>query len=323
MKLYLFYDDGAQAGLGHYRRVSALAHKLALLSSRTNPIESVLCPIITHKLDEVENLKAFCAQILSGEALGAVVDSYVFGREHFALLDSVFARLVCFDDTNRAVYPPQSFILNAAPNAHKLYAARTSRHLLGLGFGLSDEAFTPITAVRERVGDIFVSFGGSDLGNLSAQILPFIESSVLFAPHNPSLDSMPCVIHLVLGRHYPHTPPTRPYLKHYRDLSPVQMHALMRRCDIAISAGGGTLIELAASLMPTIMIESAPNQHFQISQFAALGAFKHAQSLAQIPTLIQSLLPKFARNQAKTTLKALRIGAELESALGNIFGLHS
>ena len=316
MKLYLFYDDGAQAGLGHYRRVRALAHRIMRLVHIT--IESVLCP--TQHLESMENLRAFCAQVPLEESLGAVVDSYVFGMEHFALLDSVFSRLVCFDDTNRAVYPQGSFILNGAPNAHKLYPAHMPYHLLGLGFALCDEVFAPIMAVREGVRDIFVSFGGSDLNNLSAQILPFIESSVLFSAHNPSVDSAP-TIHLVLGRYYAHIPPTSSYLICHRDLSPTQMHALMQRCDIAISAGGGTLIELAASLMPTIMLESAPNQHFQITQFAALGAFKHAQSLTQIPTLIESLAPKTAREYAKATRVGLRLGQEIESALRDIFDL--
>lgn len=317
MKLYLFYDDGVCAGLGHYRRVRALAHKLALISSHQNSTECVFCPIGTRKLESMENLHTFCTHIKPEETLGAVVDSYVFGVEHFALLDSIFAHLVCFDDTNRTLYPQKSFILNGAPNAHKLYPQHTSHHLLGLGFALCDAVFTPITSVRERISDIFVSFGGSDTQNLSAQILPFIESSALFSPS--SQDFAPCTIHLVLGRYYPHTPPTHPNLRCYTDLNPAQMHALMQQCDIAISAGGGTLIELASSLIPTIMLESAPNQHFQITQFADIGAFKHAQNLTQIPKLIESLMPKNTRESAKDTLSTLRIGQELESALRNVF----
>ena len=69
------------------------------------------------------------------------------------------------------------------------------------------------------------------------------------------------------------------------------------------------------------MIESAPNQHFQITQFATLGVFKHAKSLAQIPKILQSLAPKSVRQSIKNTLATLHFGQNIQSALRNIFGL--
>lgn len=310
MTLYLLYDDGAQAGLGHYRRAHALAQKLTHIATRHDLAQHIQCvfvPIMTHNLTHIENLKHFCAHIQPEETLGVVVDSYAFGVEHFSLIDSVRVPMVCFDDTNRAVYPPHSFILNGAPNAHKLYPTHTSQHLLGLGFGLCDEAFAPITSVRESVCDIFVSFGGSDVHNLSAQTLPHIPESY--------------TIHLVLGKHYPHTPPHRDNLILYQDLSPTHMHEVMRQCDIAISAGGGTLIELAKSLMPTIMIESAPNQHFQIEQFATLGVFLHAHMLLEIPELLHTLEPRHIRESYKARLSHLDIGGGI-SRLCAILGFN-
>lgn len=309
MTLYYFYDDGAKAGLGHYRRIRLLAQKIKHITTHQK-IEHVFCPISTYALQHLENLHTFCANIHPQQTLGAIVDSYIFEAKHFALLDSVFPRLLCLDDENRNVYPPKSFILNGALNAHKLYPHHDSQYMLGIDFALCDEIFTPIPLAQEKVRAIFVSFGGSDQQNFSTQILPCIQSSM------PS-----CTIHLVLGQYYTHLPPTGENLICHNALSAPQMQQVMQQCDIAISAGGGTLIELAQSLIPTIMIESALNQHFQITQFATLGAFKHAKSLAQIPKILQSLAPKSVRQSIKNTLATLHFGQNIQSALRNIFGL--
>lgn len=57
---------------------------------------------------------------------------------------------------------------------------------------------------------------------------------------------------------------------------PEEMHKLMLGADLAISAGGQTLFELAATATPTVGIEVAPNQAPNLRALAARGALRLA-----------------------------------------------
>lgn len=310
MRFLALCDYGSNVGLGHLRRCEKL---LALLSN----VGHIHYEII--KNATMQDIKALKGEHFSG----VIVDSYVFTRTHYAMLSALNAPLLCFDDENRCVYPAGSFVLNGAPNAQELYPhikasqnpSQTPHiiessglyYLLGLQYALTSTDFMPKPTHKEQIHDIFINFGGADSLNLSAQILDFI-------PQNYR-------IHLVLGELYAHTIKPKSNVTLYHNLSPKELGALFINCDIAISAGGGMLLELAQSQMPSIMFASAPNQHFQIAQFANLGVFIEAKSFTQIPALINSLSPKSVRQDKADILARLSLGVHLIPALKHIFKL--
>ena len=310
MKFVAFCDYGENVGLGHLKRCEKL---LALLTDLCSCEYSII------KNATTTDITALKEEHLSG----IIIDSYIFTSVQYNLLASLSVPLLCFDDENRAVYPAGSFVLNGAPNAHLLYPKSKEAqiltlvqniressgvyYLLGLPYALISSHFRAKSLHKKQIYDIFINFGGADSKNFSAQVLEYIPRHY----H----------IHLVLGELYSHTLEPKENVTLYHNLTASELNALMISCDVAISAGGGMLLELAQSQVPSIMFASAPNQSFQIAQFAALGAFLQAQSLHQIPALIQSLNPLALRKAKADILAKLPLGGDLIPALKAIFKL--
>ncbi|MGX2984123.1 hypothetical protein ACWIWK_01415 [Helicobacter sp. 23-1048] len=314
MRFLAFCDYSQNVGLGHLRRCEKL---FCLLDSLCDCEYSV-----------IKNATIAYIKSLAGQSFdGIIVDSYVFTRTHYALLARFDVALLCFDDENRGVYPAGSFVLNGAPNAHLLYPQCQKQHplhtdcapthcireskgvhyALGLPYALTSPHFTPKPTHKEQIQDIFINFGGADSLNFSAQVLECIPR------HYHA--------HLVLGELYSHTLQPKANVTLYHNLSPNELNALIACCDVAISAGGGMLLELAQSQMPTIMFATAPNQAFQVAQFKELGAFIEAKDFAQIPALLSSLAPQCVRQNKADILAQLPLGVHLAPALKQIFKL--
>lgn len=316
-RFYFLYDSGENAGLGHEMRCRKIAR---LLDSLVPSAQMYFLPNIHEKL-----------QSLSADFQGAnlIVDSYFFTHAHFEiLLDFAPKALLCLDDTNSAVYPKCAFVLNGALNAHRLYEKlskeQRGRYFCGIEYAPTLEFFVPNFECKKEIENILLCFGGADLQNFSAQSVELLnahfEILLDFAPiTSPTLATTP-TLHLVLGDFYPYAIPQAHNLKVYSNLTPRDFGALMQTCDIAISAGGGTLIELAQCALPCIMVESAPNQHFQIEQFEESGAFLRARSLGKIPILLDSANYQW-RRESKAILSALKIGDKLPALLQQIFAL--
>ncbi|WP_066389003.1 hypothetical protein [Helicobacter himalayensis] len=322
---YFLYDSGENAGLGHKMRCKKIAR---LLDSLTKPLANSLAPCASAQIYFLPNTHKNLQNLPSHvdfKGANLIVDSYFFTRAHFsALLSFAPKALLCLDDTNRSVYPKCAFVLNGALNAHKLYKNLSKeqkvRYFCGIEYAPTFEFFTSNFECKKEIKNILLCFGGADLQNFSAQSVELLNAHFTsLAPTTENLAHTP-TLHLVLGNFYPHTIPQAHNLKVYRNLTPSDFSALMQTCDIAISAGGGTLIELAQCALPCIMIESAPNQYFQIEQFEALGAFLRAKSLGEIPILLDFASYQW-RKESQAILSALKIGDKLPWLLQQIFAL--
>ena len=131
-------------------------------------------------------------------------------------------------------------------------------HDRGVRFYLGG-AYAPLRAqfqnveyrVRESVSDVLITTGGADADNIAGEILD-------------ALDRRDITFHVLVGRFSPHFESWRarakeaPRIRIYFDLQ--DMAGLMRRCDLAVSAGGSTLYELAAVGVPFICFSYAENQ---------------------------------------------------------------
>lgn len=191
---------------------------------------------------------------------------------------------------------------------------------------------------------IFVSFGGVDRENYTQAFVDILsqilgnsgekakhntchntnapESSALVL-HSSALDSARAWhFHLVLGGGYGHildtsTLPAGSFSVH-RDLSQAKFLALARSCACAISAGGGSMLELLALQVPSIILETAENQRAQIAHWAARGAIIHATDLESALAHLPALLAKKSLSAMRATLSSLRLGSALVQALENL-----
>ena len=190
-----------------------------------------------------------------------IVDSYDVNPEYLRYIKENFPNmlLVAIDDLGDKVYPVD-ILINGNLYAEKLdYIEQRklgTKLLLGPKYLLLRKKFHDCSPhkIRDDVKDILVTFGGSDIVGLTEKVLSILV--------NVSLDKVR--IHTVLGygseRAIEKEFKGNSNIYFYRNLNAIEMRGLMEKADLAISAGGSSLYELANCGVPSIAIPVADNQ---------------------------------------------------------------
>lgn len=113
--------------------------------------------------------------------------------------------------------------------------------------------------IRGQVENILITAGGGDADNIAGEILSKMQDEIEQKTTNDIFN-----YHLIIGAFNPHfkemeklaKASSNIYLHHNVD----NMAALMRQCDLAVTAGGSTVYELAAVGVPFICFSYAKNQ---------------------------------------------------------------
>lgn len=181
----------------------------------------------------------------------AVVDSYEAPEPACEAIARAVEVVLWLDDTCCFEYPA-GIVLNGAVRADTLpYARRTGvSYLLGPRYQPLRREFwqPPPRATRERIERALVVFGGSDVRGLGQQVAEALIRSAVA----PSVE-------LVDGSY-----------------TASGMRDAMEAADIAVSAGGQTLFELAAMGVPTVAITVADNQRENVAGWEAAGFVRSA-----------------------------------------------
>ena len=286
-------DAGEGVGLGHVSRCCALA--LALRRQGFRPVvlngagEALDTVLRRQGLDSVACADADAGTVAAtARRLGAgllVADSYRLDR--VALAAAVGGlKLAWFDDT--ATAPPLADVLiNGSPAAAALPYALPPQ-VLGL-LGPAYQVVRPGLTFHPRAGPVrrlLITYGGADpwrvgpvLAGLcaGAATVDFVVGPFAAVPANLPADF---ALH--------HAPPDMP--------------ALLGPADLAVSAGGQTLYELAACGVPTLAIGLGPDQRPTLETLAAAGALLFA-GWAGDPGLLVSLQALLDRALAAEDLR--------------------
>lgn len=270
-------DGNAKIGAGHLMRCLTIGE--ALFSRQEDVL--FLCAdedsalLVERHGFRVEVLHADYRQM---ETELAAWDSWVQGSGNTILVDSYhvtdayltslrkYGTVYLMDDMQRKAYPVDGVInynLFADPDVYEaIYGIERydsqSNHDEGVRFYLGGD-YVPLRAqfrnveyqVREAVSDVLITTGGADADNIAGEILETIDW--------PGI-----TYHVLVGRFSPHFESWRARaaessrIRIYFDLR--DMAGLMRCCDLAVSAGGSTLYELAAVGVPFICFSYAENQ---------------------------------------------------------------
>jgi len=207
---------------------------------------------------DVEETRSHAAR---DRASWVVLDSYECdGAFQAAIVDSGH-RVLALDDHGHAGRYRADLVLNQNAGADPaLYADREpiTRLLLGPRFALLREEFRRWPAegrtVPLRAGRVVVTLGGSDPDNVSARVLEGLaavpgplEALLLVGPANPhqgalqeAASACPHPVHIATGVH--------------------DMATRLAWADLAVSAAGSTVLELARVGTPQILIVLADNQ---------------------------------------------------------------
>ena len=294
---------GAEIGLGHVRRCLALARSLASLGAEAMFIlgmdeavaESVArAGFRVARVNWEADLAVAVAALRETNPDTVVVDSYLATPEFLRLLRAVAAQVVAVDDLADRDLPVDVVVNGGVAATDLRYGFAGGRLLLvGPQYALIDSAYGAAPARRQlaRIERVLVTLGGSR----QPQAVHAAISAV-----NATLDDV--VVDVVAG---PYADPTgdgaarsgnRFVIHGYvTDLRPLMLEA-----DLAISAGGMTLYELAATATPTIMMLTVANQEPNVRGFEQAGAavFAGAADRPGIRENLEGKLRELARDPA-------------------------
>lgn len=305
MKALFLVHGSKNIGMGHIMRTLSLASELqsrGIQVSYFSKYEQGLNAIRRHGFrtvkmhaselsswdfqygdpDELQSDLSFIKTETGGETQDViVVDSYNVTDYFFRELKKMTDCLVYIDDLNKFPYPVDLLVNGTIP-ARKLGYVRVypeERMLLGTQYNLVRKEFvySGRQSVKAIAEEILITTGSADPQYMTGKLLEFLQASALFEQLR---------VHVVIGAGFRQEHIwqlgriNKPNILLYQDVE--NLSGLMRRCDMAISSGGSTLYELAASGVPTLTFCYAENQKLQTALLEEAGTVKNLGSWQDI-----------------------------------------
>jgi UDP-2,4-diacetamido-2,4,6-trideoxy-beta-L-altropyranose hydrolase len=277
MKVFIITEGGKDIGFGHITRCLSLYQafeergiKPKFIINGDNDIECLLKNInyqIFNWLDERNKLFTIIK-----DADIAIIDSYLADISLYNKIANLVKTPVYIDDNKRLDYS-KGIVLNGNIHAETLNYPKNDGliYLLGTKYTPLRKEFweVPEKKIKEKIESIMVTFGGDDAKNMTPKILTFLN------------DNYPNLIkNVIIGRAFQNIDDIKKYadkntnLIYYPDAEKIK--EIMLESDIAISACGQTLNELASIGVPTIGVCIAENQLGNIKGWEKIGFLEYA-----------------------------------------------
>lgn len=319
--MYLIRADGnARIGAGHLMRCLTVADAVLerqdilfvcadLQSAKVAESRGYRTKVIGTDYREMEAELPFWEKHWEGERLVMdqeqaeimLVDSYQI-TDRYLLWFRDKLPVIIMDDMGRHAYPAAGVVNYNAfakeDNYLKLYDGTNIPYFIGPRYAPVGKQFIAAGyQVRKAVGNILITAGGGDIFNISGKIL-----EAIYAPG--------VHFHVVSGRFNPYFELLKQWESNhgnvhiYHDVK--DMAALMEICDLAVTAGGTTVYELAAMGVPFICFAYADNQqqltgYINDTGMAGYGGDYRAEpeaTLLQIARLCKALSADYNRRRA-------------------------
>ncbi|HOQ17438.1 MAG TPA: UDP-2,4-diacetamido-2,4,6-trideoxy-beta-L-altropyranose hydrolase [Defluviitaleaceae bacterium] len=307
MKILIRADGGKTIGMGHIMRTSVLAEELRR------------CAEVSYVCSEEEEFdfgvnflrqNGYFVYRFSEENLLSkindiaydcmIVDSYNVDANFFKSVKRAGSFLGYIDDLKKEEYPVD-FIVNQNPYALDLNYTEENyiETFLGITYVLLRKEFqNPMKRYISPVcKDVLITVGGSDINRITEKII-----------QNILKEELDMTLHVVIGPAFPKgylDTFSHPKVKLY--YNPI-MSDLMKKCDLAVSACGSTVYELAACGTPTIGIVVADNQMMAYEKLKQLGIIKGSN--------VENILDSIKEMTYEKRLEMSRKGQELVDGLG-------
>lgn len=281
-----FVDTGPSAGLGHIRRSITLAKALSRAGAECRFVgdpDAVASQAIEaagfHFSGDHRWKNTTGSLALDGKKpVVIVVDSYHVTDEWLNHVRQSAKALIYIDDFDR-IPDAADVIIQIRPEEgrrrRRLSSARSGQQVFrGARYALPDVSFFRGTRrrVRPRARRFLLTLGGADPHGLHSRLMPALLSV---------LDQR-SELTVVVGPYFNQSQITAdPRVRWVHDVSPDKMAELMFHADLAITAGGQSLYELAATGLPAVAVQVADNQRANIAGFAQMGTIVFAGSAEQ------------------------------------------
>jgi UDP-2,4-diacetamido-2,4,6-trideoxy-beta-L-altropyranose hydrolase len=293
-------DASIAIGTGHVMRCLALAQawqdaggKVVFATAETTPtLEERLCGegIDVVRIDAVAGTVGDSDRTSQLAARGGadwvVVDGYQFGAEYQSALKRSGCKTLFIDDNGHAAHYSADLVLNQ--NAYAVDALYRDREsgtelLLGLQYAMLRREFLRWRETRSRSRDAgfrtLVTLGGSDPENLTLRVveslqlvkLATLEVTIVSGGSSPHFDDLEAAVAT-----------SRVQARLLRNVT--NMPELMAWANVAISAAGTTVLELAFMGIPAILFTVADNQRANAKAWEDLGFAQNLGNLADAAT---------------------------------------
>lgn len=227
--------------------------------------------------------KALLPAIQASGAGLVLLDSYAVTPEVMRRIREE-AKLAYLDDLNAFPYPADLVInYNVYAESLPYPKSRSTRYLLGTRYVPLRDAFQELPGRVWKAGRpvrILLSAGAADPDNVTRRLMECVAEAARMS----DCEAQACVL---AGAYNTHRDELReaarkdPRIRIYEDLTAEEMRELILSCDIAVSAAGTTLHEIAACGTPAVTYVLADNQMRNAQAFAAQGLMENAGDARQ------------------------------------------
>ena len=276
MKVFIITEGSKNIGFGHVTRCISLYQAFEkrgmtpkLIINGDDTVKDLLKDLnyqIFNWLDEKSRLfeKVKDADIV-------IIDSYLADISFYNTLSDLVRLAVYIDDNKRLDYP-RGVVVNGSIHAEELNYPKKNgvKYLLGPKYLPLRKEFweVPKKEIKEKIESIMITFGGDDMRNMTPKVLGFLRENY------PELKK-----NVIVGKAFQNIDEIKKNadkntnLIYYPDAN--KMKKVMLESDIAISAGGQTLYELARVGVPTVGICVAENQLRNVKGWERIGFLEY------------------------------------------------
>lgn len=275
MTIYILTEGGFNVGYGHIARCTALYeafknhnHSVYLYINGEN-IQNINKNYDVQNFNWIDKYTHLLVKTYRPDAI--IIDSYKADLITYNKISELTSLSLFIDDTNRINYP-KGIIINGSIFAEDInYCQENHLFLTGIKYIPLRKEFwkIPIRSVNKKIKKILLTIGGSDMRNLTPGILNLLINKF------PSL-----TMNVVIGFAFKNIKMIDRFnnknINYIYHPDAKEMKDIILNSDIAISAGGQTLYELARCGIPTIAISTANNQKNNITGWLKAGFIEFA-----------------------------------------------
>jgi len=277
MKVLIITEGGKNIGFGHLTRCISLYRAFEergilpeFIVNGDESVEDLLKDRNCQIFNWIEERSKIFELIKGTDA--AIVDSYLTDISFYKNLSIIVKIPVYIDDNKRLDYP-RGIIVNGSIYAEELdYPNRDGiAYRLGTKYIPLRKEFWEVREkkIKEKVESVMITFGGNDMRNITPKILrllrenyPNLKKSVIIGKAFQNINEIEREIDKNVN------------LIYYPDAE--KMKEIMLESDIAISASGQTLYELARVGVPIIGVCIAENQLENVKRWERAGFLEYA-----------------------------------------------
>ncbi len=276
LKVSVFTEGGRNIGFGHVARCLSICQAFeeggvypSVYVNGDGNVSAILGSLNYTLVNWINDSdRAF---EIAGSSDIVIIDSYIADRWFYEGISRACSVSVYIDDNARIEYPDGIIVNGNIYAGHIKYGSGVRYLLLGTRYTPLRKEFWDAgnRVVCESVKSIMITFGGDDIRNLTPRVLRLISDRF------PDLNK-----EVIIGKGFRNINEIEQNADDKTDLiySPDArgMRNAMENSEIAISAGGQTLYELARIGVPAVVVGVSDNQKGNIHGWRECGFIEFA-----------------------------------------------